>query len=139
MQITGPDFAASTIGLAGYIHHGSAITSDPACVCHPGFDGQALWAKYYARDGDDKVHGMTTTADGGIVMCGETDADVEAPPIGVEDVNNQFKDATKNGLLMKVDPDGNLLWAKAYPSRWSLVFNDVTEAPDRSRTSPVTF
>lgn len=74
---------------------------------------------------------MIVSADGSLILCGFTNANVPPPTLGTPDSGNVFKDATANGLLMKVAAaDGALIWAHAYPSRWGMEFEDVVEAPD---------
>ena len=116
--------------VAGHIHHGSISSSDPALIKLDAL-GNILWAAYYALDGDDEVNGMTLTADGMLLLSGESAANVAPPPMGTPDSANVLKDATSSGLLMKIDvEDGLLLWANVYASRWGMNLEEVLESPD---------
>ena len=115
--------------LAGHIHHGSIGSSDPTVAAFDA-NGQLLWSKYYAFEGDDEVNEIIPTRDGGFVLCGYTNADVAPPPIGIPTPNNVIKNANSNGLLMKIDASGNLLWATAFVSPWGIDLHGVAEGPD---------
>src|SRR5690606_19085372 len=66
-----------------------------------------------------------------LLICGYTDADVAPVTHGTPDPGNILKNAVASGLLMKVDATtGDVLWARAYASRWGMSFRDVVEAPD---------
>jgi hypothetical protein len=118
------------IFVCGFINQGTVRESDPFLAR---FDtaGNLIWSQYYALPEDDEVHGMIVAADGNLILCGFTDANVAAPALGTPHSENVFKDATTNGLLMKVAAaDGAVVWAQAYPSRRGMIFEDVVEAPD---------
>lgn len=118
------------IYVAGHIHHGLVTNSDPALMKLDAA-GNVLWASYYASVGDDEGHGLILAADGNLLLCGHTEADVAPPAVGTPDSGNIFKDATDNGLIMKIDSsDGTVLWANAYASRWGMFIEDIVETPE---------
>jgi hypothetical protein len=115
---------------AGYVRHGAIGENDPLVIK---FDaaGAVLWAKYFALPGDDPTWGATLTADGNLVLCGTTTADVAPPPYGTPDNGNLFKNNTPNGLLLKISAtDGGPLWATAFVSERGINLASVTEGPD---------
>lgn len=116
--------------VTGIMNHGVVTQSDPVLLK---FDstGALVWGFYYMFPGDDEANGITITADGNVLLCGYTDADVAPDAHGTADPGNILKNIVASGLLMKVDAaSGNVLWAQAYASRWGMSFEDVVEAPD---------
>jgi hypothetical protein len=117
--------------IAGYIHHGTVRTSDPALI-KLGPDGAVLWARYYANPGDDEVRGMTMTSDGHVVLSGFVEEAVAPPPYGTPTTGRAggVPNALAGGLLMKIDGQtGEILWATVCPARWSMVLHEVVEGP----------
>lgn len=114
----------------GYLRHGVVWENDPL-VIKLDASGAVLWAKYYALPGDDQTWGATLTSDGHLALCGTTTADVAAPPYGTPDNGNVIKNATPNGLLMKISAaDGSLLWATTFISERGLNVSSITEGSD---------
>lgn len=111
-----------------YLQTGHVASSDPV-VMKFNAAGAIQWMKIYSLSGDDEVNEIVPTADGNLVLCGRTDADV-APPAGTPVGETVFINITPNALLMKVAPDGALLWAKAHASRHGLTLHSLAEAPD---------
>ena len=72
--------------------------------------GNLLWFKSYDYQNDDgfsaqdqiPVFAMDLTADGGLILASGS--------------NTLFYESPVDGLLIRLDPDGNLLWAKEYPN-----------------------
>lgn len=128
----GPGGTPTNLYVGGIVHRPTIPNSDPFLLKLRS-DGTLLWAFSYDLPEDDEIHGITLTADGHVLVCGRTDADVPPPPIGTPDSENQFKHMVSAGLLMKIDAQtGAVLWARAFPSRRGLQFNAVVEAPDGS-------
>ncbi len=116
--------------VTGMLTHGIVTQSDPVLLK---FDatGAFVWGFYYGAPGDDEANGMTITADGNVVICGYTAADVAPNPLGTPDPGNALKNAVASGFLMKLDANtGNILWARACASRWGMSFEEIVEAPD---------
>ncbi len=106
--------------LVGFLNQGVVTQSDPLIV-KLDKNGQLLWSKVYTLDRDDEVYGIHLLQDGNLLLMGATDSKVgEDPLVG----------AGRNGLLMKITPDGDVIWAKAVPGRWGMAFNDAAEAAD---------
>ena len=93
---------------------------DP-CLIRLDSRGDPVWAKLLESPGSDSAYGVTRLADGDFIVVGSTEADV-----GDESLLN----LTRNGLVVRVAPDGELVWAKAIASRWSLDLRSVVEADD---------
>jgi hypothetical protein len=103
--------------LAGHIHHGLITNSDPAIIKLDA-NGQILWSKYLASEGDDEVHCIIATQDGNLLMAGTTDTPFT--PLTWIDIGN-------NGLLLKMDPEGNILWTTAIASSLIMTINAISE------------
>jgi photosystem II stability/assembly factor-like uncharacterized protein len=77
--------------------------------------GNVLWAKSYGGPGDDIIYGVDLTHDGKYIVVGHT----TSTGFGGYD-----------GLLMKVDTDGNLEWFRTYGGYSTDYLNDVLETQD---------
>ncbi|MSU60169.1 MAG: hypothetical protein EXS35_18695 [Pedosphaera sp.] len=106
--------------LAGYQNPVVITQSDPV-VWKLDKDGNLIWSKVYALSGDDEVYSIRMLRDGNLLLLGDTDADVGT---------SLFIGADNNGLIAKITPAGDLLWAKAVPGRIGMIFSDAAEAPD---------
>lgn len=70
-------------------------------------DGNLVWSKSYGGTGNDALHSLIETPDGGFVAVGETrsfDGDLEGST------------GTAGFLIAKFDKDGNKEWMKGYPN-----------------------
>jgi hypothetical protein len=103
--------------LAGFQNPVVVTQSDPL-VLKLDKNGQLLWSKVYTLEGDDEVYGIRLLQDGNLLLVGRTDSKVG------EDL---FVGASQSGLIMKLAPDGEVIWAKAVPGRWGMAFNDIAE------------
>jgi hypothetical protein len=77
--------------------------------------GDTLWTRTYGGPMADEGHSIVETADSGVVIAGAT----SSFGMGQDDV-----------MQMKVDKDGNMLWAKAYGGADAEVGSAVVQAFD---------
>ncbi|MBK9097587.1 MAG: T9SS type A sorting domain-containing protein [bacterium] len=77
--------------------------------------GNVLWAKSYGGPGEDIAYGAELTHDGKYIIVGHT-------------TSSGF--GGYDGLLMKVDSDGNLEWFRTYGGYSTDYLNDVLETQD---------
>jgi hypothetical protein len=108
--------------LAGFVTPASVAESDPI-VLKLDKAGQIIWSKKYVLPGDDEVYSIRALRDGNFVLCGITDTKVGT---------DLFIGAHANGLVMKISPAGDLLWANSIAGRYGMLFRDAAEAPDGS-------
>lgn len=108
--------------LSGFSSQGLVTQSDPV-VLKFDKDGNPLWSKAYVLAKDDEIYAMRKLADGNFAIVGRTDSRVGT---------NLFIGAGNNGLIMKISPAGEVLWASAVAGRWGILYRDVAEAPDGS-------
>jgi hypothetical protein len=114
------DFVAfeNDLGAPAYLLAGRETTggrdSREVCAVRLDQDGNVVWANVYAVPADDAAYAVVASSDGNFVLAGET----------VQSVNGTV---SKNGLLMKITPDGELLWAKAFASVLAASFETVVE------------
>jgi hypothetical protein len=106
--------------LAGYQNPVVITQSDPVLL-KLDKDGNVLWTKVYTLDRDDEVYSVRMLHDGNLLLTGRTDSKVGT---------DLFIGAGANGLLMKVAPDGEMIWSTALPGRWGMALNDSAEGPD---------
>ena len=62
--------------------------------------GGEVWTKTYGGAGGDKGHAVRQTADGGFIVAG----------------SSLSSGIPMKGYLLRVDPDGNEIWSKTYPT-----------------------
>lgn len=118
-------FAATTALVAG---------TDPtsAVVLKMDADGAAVWTKAFTAQGEESFYAIRATPDGGCVAGGKTDAAWSDPR---EDEfrdlyptqTNPFPDETDNGYLVRIAPDGSVLWAWAAAA---ISFDSLAVQPD---------
>jgi hypothetical protein len=106
--------------LAGYQNPVIVTQSDPV-VLKLDQNGDRVWCKVYTLDGDDEAHSIRAMKDGNLLLAGNTDQSVGTDP---------FIGRRGNGLLMKITPAGDVIWASAFAAHWGMLFCDVAEAPD---------
>ncbi len=124
----GNDFSAYLAAVTDVI---SGTNDTTAVAIKLDANGDLVWSKAYVTQGEESFYGIRATPDGGCVAVGKTDAkwnDIReftyTPPEGAE---NPFPDELDNGYVVRIAPDGSVLWA------WSaaiLSFNDVAVQPD---------
>jgi len=99
------------------------ITQSDPLVLKLDQEGNIIWTKVYTLPADDEVYSIKRLSDGNLLLTGNTDSNVGTHPlIG----------ANWNGLLMKINPSGDVVWATAVPARWSMSLRDSAEGPDGS-------
>ena len=108
--------------LAGFSTVGIVTQDDPVMLKFDK-DGNLLWSKAYTLSRDDEVYAIRKLADGNFALVGRTYS-----PVGIDPIIG----AGNSGLLMKINPAGDVLWATAVAGRWGILFRDVAEAPDGS-------
>ena len=77
--------------------------------------GNVIWSKAYGGPAEDIVYGVVLTSDGKYVIVGYT---------------NSSGFGSYDGLLMKVDSNGNLEWFHTYGGYSTDYLNDVLESQD---------
>jgi hypothetical protein len=100
--------------LAGWTTHETAGGEDVYLV-KTDFDGNVLWERTYGGTGDDRALGITTTADGGFVLVGET---------------RSFGAGSRDGYLVKVDADGTEELTATFGGASDDTFKRVVETTD---------
>ena len=80
-------------------------------------NGKKIWAKTYGPDQADRLNAVTATADGGIVATGST---------------RSYKSAQTDMSVMKLDPDGNIIWHKIYGFKYYEYGNAIASIGDGS-------
>lgn len=68
-------------------------------------DGNIKWKKTYGGSGDDFFYWVEPTSDGNYILTGSTNSNNG-------DLTGNYGD--QDFLLMKIDPNGNILWTKNY-------------------------
>jgi len=79
-------------------------------------DGDMQWSKTYGGAHNDLPYAFVETADGGFLLCGETQS---------------FGAVQADGWLVKTDSEGNMLWNKTYGGDGWDVISSVLETKDR--------
>jgi hypothetical protein len=100
--------------LAGWTTHETTGGEDVYLV-KTDFDGNVLWERTYGGTGDDRALGITTTADGGFVLVGET---------------RSFGAGSRDGYLVKVDADGTEELTATFGGASDDTFRKVVETTD---------
>ncbi|MBT8343595.1 MAG: hypothetical protein KJO45_02645, partial [Sulfurovum sp.] len=80
-------------------------------------NGKKIWAKTYGEEQADRLNGVTSTADGGIIATGST---------------RSYKSAQTDMSVMKLDTEGNIAWHKIYGFKYYEYGNAVTTIGDGS-------
>lgn len=81
-------------------------------VVHTDLEGNEIWERSFGTDFDDAGWGCATTADGGCVVVGEFGG----------------TDGLTDGVLHRLDQEGDLLWQVDWPGAESESAHDVIEA-----------
>ncbi len=86
------------LAVAGYTWSFGADSSDILLMkLNP--DGSVAWARRYGGSGQDYCYSMTLTSDGGFAIAG---------------VTTSFTDPTADVLVLKVNSNGSLAWARTF-------------------------
>lgn len=124
----GTDFAAYFAAVTDIV---SGTFNTKAVVLKLDANGDAVWTKSYTTKGEESFLSIRATADGGCVAGGKTDAKWDDPRefsyIPPEGAMNPFPDELDNGYLVRIAPDGSVLWAWAAAA---LSFNGLAVQPD---------
>jgi hypothetical protein len=78
-------------------------------------NGEIQWSETYGREHNDLPSAFIETADGGFLLCGETQS---------------FGAVQADGWLFKTDSEGNMLWNKTYGGDGWDVISSVLESKD---------
>jgi hypothetical protein len=104
------------VAAGGYVAAGETASSDGDVTNYHGGDadfwivrtdanGNALWKKTYGGSGLDRAYDIWKTNDGNFIVTGETASSNGDFPV---------TQGTRDVVLMKISPDGNVLWAKTF-------------------------
>jgi len=78
--------------------------------------GDTLWTRLYQNNGDSKFYKILPTADNGFIVAGYT---------------TQGNNSKPQGLVIKLDADGNKLWEKLYgTTNQGILLRDAAQLPD---------
>lgn len=110
-----------TNGLPGIVVSG--IIGTNAFVFRVNDNAGLVWAKSYALEGNAYIMSLHAARGGGFFLVGQTDEDLML--CGQPNWPPCLK-ASNNGLLLKLDEDGNVIWATACSTT---ILNDVVETP----------
>ena len=102
--------------VAGFSTYGAISQRDP-CIFRFDSTGRMIWSKTYVSPGADIVSCAHGAPDGGIVLAGVTNAAVA-------------DDASTNGLVFRVDEDGEVVWGTALASFWGGNFESISVSPE---------
>ena len=108
--------------------HNGGTTKD-ALVTKLNPDGSTAWIKLMGGGGDDQFEKIEIMPDGGILLCGSTNSnDGDVPPNLYHDIpfDNNYGDA----WLVKLDPNGNLLWQKVIGGENKDAFTGMDKTTD---------
>lgn len=78
-------------------------------------DGDTLWTKTYGTWGNDQGQEIIPTSDGNYILTGSSNS----PP------NSSYQ-----AYLIKIDPDGDIIWDKYYGGSSYEIGNSVKQTPD---------
>lgn len=104
------DFNPSASGVFSLIPHGFS----DIYICKFNSNGQFLWAKSIGDQFNDLARAVTTDASGNIYVTGIFDGTVDFDP-GPSSYTLSSS-GPGNGFVLKLDPLGNFLWARAFAS-----------------------
>ncbi len=80
-------------------------------------NGNMLWNKRYGSPEWDLAYQLRTTRDGGYLLVGETYSQLNA---------------LANGYILKLNPNGDVVWSKSFGGNKQDVFKSVIESPTGS-------
>ena len=94
-------------------------------------DRNLVWAVSLGSTGVDDVYEVTTDQEDNIYIAGNFLGSIDADPSAEEYILNS-NSGNSDGLLLKLDKDGNFLWATSYgPGGWNRAYtvlvNDANE------------
>jgi len=121
----------------GYIMTGTSGSNNGDVTDHHGYEGSGdcwvtkldaagnlQWKKSFGGVGHDESRAIIITNDGNYLIAGSSYSmdsylnDHHGPP------------STSDGWIIKIDPNGNLMWSKSLGGTNHDVFNDVKQTPD---------
>ena len=118
--------------LTGYVFDTVSRDYDPVLIKFAS-SGDVVWAQRYRNtDEDDQAHGLAVLANGDLILSGNTTQDVEPPDYGTPASSNTLLNAVKEGMLMRVSPEGALVWANTYVGVHTIEFSQVAEGDDET-------
>lgn len=92
------EMADGSFGIAGYSGTFSRGKND-IWLLRLTRDGEKMWAKNYGGKDTEEAHGIIQTPDGNLVVTGYT---------------TSYGNGRADILVMKVDPDGDMIWRRNY-------------------------
>lgn len=78
-------------------------------------NGNVLWVRWYGGPNEDLGHSVATDSAGNIYMLGTFQGTVA---FGIQNLSSGI---SKNYFLLKIDPDGNIIWRKVLPGSLSTI------------------
>ena len=107
---------SASADIAGTPYHGGA---EDFWVLKLDANGIVLWQKLYGGNGDDNPEAISSTSDGGFLLAGSTTS---------TDLSGIASRGGSDGLLMKIDASGIIIWQKVYGGNGDDLFNSVQAA-----------
>lgn len=106
--------------ISGFINRGGVTQSDPVLI-KVNAANELVWSKSFDLAGDDEVSSVDVLKDGNILLVGRT----ATSALGTVK-------ASPNGLLLKINPQGEILWSRNVESRWGMELKSAAEMADGS-------
>ena len=95
--------------------------------------GNEVWTKMYGSSGDDGLVDITSTKTGDYVAVGYTTGDMTITNLSASSkMNSKANIGGYDGLVLKVDSSGNLLWSNQYGTPETDVLEGVIQSADGS-------
>lgn len=115
--LAGNDFE---IYMVGSVNNGGVTLDNDLSIIKLNSAGVVQWSKTYPTTNmTESVADAMISNDGALLLCGAAKGNMDNSPINAG--------ASEGGLLVKVSPDGDILWARrSVPGTWS----SLTQAPD---------
>lgn len=89
-------------------------------------NGNELWTKHIGGGGIDMAFGVNSDTNGDIIFCGSFQDVVDFDP-GISQflLTSSSLSTEENGFILKLDPNGDFIYAKQLESNNSFIANDI--------------
>ncbi|WNJ18316.1 T9SS type A sorting domain-containing protein [Pontibacter sp. G13] len=115
--------------------HRGSLFNPPNSIVVSKFDqlGSLAWVKTFNATVNQRITSMATDASGNVYVVGYFTGTMDFDP-GPSTYNittaSGFPTPTTNGFLLKLDPQGNFLWAgnmTTFPTQWDGAYSDIVD------------